>query len=110
MNYEEKISELDSLIKECERMQLSINENLIWAANDLNTYHDHAGDLEITNQKWICFCRNFETYFEINPDQVFFNEYQKLTKEATRVSQELLSSMCILINNMKNKLKVEKYK
>lgn len=110
MTYEEKINELDELLEECKEMQQAINENLIWAANDMTTYHDHAGDLKVSDKNWICFCRNFETYFEINPSQVFYCEFQKLTKGADRVSHELLSSICILINDMKNRLKIEKYK
>lgn len=110
MEYEEQIKELDQLLKQCDEMQLTIDTNLIWAANDISTYHEHAGDLKKTDEKWCTFLDNFKTFFVINPNPELEEDFASLSrKNGFTVSRELLSELKTFIKHIKNVLKIKKY-
>lgn len=110
MTYEEKIKELDILLEQCNEMQRVINENIIWAANDPTSFNDHAGDLKNTDEKWIQFRDNLFTYLAINPEPEFQSKFENLCSGNITVGYDLLAEIRIIINSIKNNLKIEKYR
>ena len=110
MSYEEKIEELNNLLKDCEKMNIKIHSNHVWATEDFSSYNKHAGDLNKTDEIWIKFCGSFRTYFRINPDPEFNKRFEKIASCASRIGFEEVSHLRILIHDIKNELKVRHFR
>lgn len=104
-------TELELLIQQCDHMEESINSSFILALNYIDdpteAYNDSSVNIHITDECWIKFCQDFDTFFKINADYKHRDEFETLKKRTRIVNKDVLASVRVLINAIKNDLKVK---
>lgn len=98
--------ELDSLIQQCDDMEESINAAGVLALNYIDdpaeVYNNSSVNIQITDERWIKLCQDFDTFFSINPDEKRKAEFEVLKQRTQIVTKDALSSVRVLINAIKN--------
>lgn len=103
--------ELDSLIQQCDDMEESINAAGILALNYIDdpaeVYNNSSVNIQITDERWIKLCQDFDTFFRINPDEIRKVKFEVLKQRIQIVTKDALSSVRVLINAIKNDIIVK---
>ena len=98
--------ELDLLIQQCDDMEESINAAGILALNYIDdseeVYNNSSVNIQITDERWIKLCQDFDTFFRINPNEKRKVEFEVLKQRTQIVTKDALSSVRVLINAIKN--------
>lgn len=103
--------EIDSLIQQCDDMEESINATIILALNNIDdsaeAYNNSSIFIQISDERWTKLCQDFDTFFRINSVDKRKAEFEALKQHTQIVTKDTLSSVRVLINAIKNDIKVK---
>lgn len=107
-------TELDLLIQQCDDMEESISTSEFLALNYIDdpteVYNEPLVNIQITDERWIKLCQDFDTFFRINADDKHSAEFEALRQRIKIVTKDVLASVRVLINAIRDDLKVKEAK